>query len=538
MLAERIAPEVEAEEPWKALPGSQDQFVGFKAHHLLFTGSRGPGKTDAQLFRFRRHVAQGYGRFWRGIIFDREYKNLDDLISKSKRWFPLYDDGAKFLSANSDLKWVWPTGEELLFRAAKTPKDYWNYHGQEFPFIGWNELCKYPTDELYEMMMSCNRASYTPDKDGFIATELTDAKGQPLRNAQGLLIGTRADKKVGLPDPIPLEVVSTTNPYGPGHNWVKRRFITPAPFGRKLSVKTKVYSPAKKEDVIVERTQVTFFGSYRENPYLAPEYVATIQSIKDKNKRKAWLGGSWDIVAGGAIDDVWEPSKQIVPRFVIPENWHIDRAMDWGSTHPCAIGWFAVANGEEVELLPGTEYQGSNKFTPRAGSIIMFDELYLSESIGSNVGLKWGATKVAEHVKQREIDLLETGWILKTPSPGPADNQIFDVRESSTETIAKLMEKVKIYWERSDKAAGSRKMGLQLMRDRFEAVQMGTEQPGLYITNNCRATIDLVPTLPRDEKDMDDVDTTSEDHLYDLIRYRVLKGARRLARKINVTWPT
>ncbi len=528
-------------EPWKPLPGSQAQFVGYEADHLLYTGSRGPGKTDAQLFRFKRWVGQGYGRFWRGIIFDREYKNLDDIIAKSKRWFPEYEDGAKFLSSNSDLKWVWPGGEELLFRVAKETRDYWKYHGQEFPFIGWNELCKYPSHDLYEMMMSCNRASYTPEKDGFLNSPLRDRSGNPIVSKDGLPVGpvttvklVNGDRKAvtenRIPDPIPLEVVSTTNPYGPGHNWVKRRFITPVPMGRKLVVTTKVYDPAKKEDVEVSRSQVTFFGSYRENPYLSPKYIATIASIKDKNKRKAWLGGSWDIVAGGAIDDVWSKEKQVVPRFVVPRNWYMDRVLDWGSSHPCAVGWFALANGETVKLLDGRD------FTPRAGSLIMFDELYLTEGIGTNIGLKWGAGRVAKAVKEKEVNALQRGWILSTPRPGPADNQIFDVRESSTETIAKLMEAEKIRWERSDKAAGTRVIGLQLMRDRLEAVQDDLEKPGLYIMDNCRATIDLLPTMPRDEKDIDDVDTAAEDHLYDVVRYRVLKGSSRAATKLDVTW--
>jgi len=85
---------------------------------------------------FRQFVGRGYGAFWRGIIFDLEYKNLDDIISKSKRLFPKFNDGAKFLSSNSDLKWVWPDGEELLFRHMKKESDYDQYHGHEYAYIG------------------------------------------------------------------------------------------------------------------------------------------------------------------------------------------------------------------------------------------------------------------------------------------------------------------------------------------------------------------------------------------------------------------
>ena len=101
---------------WEPLKGSQALLMSCPCNHILYEGTRGPGKTDAQIMFFRKHVGLGYGRFWRGVIFDREYKNLDDLISKSLRWFPQFGDGARFLSSRSDYKWVWPTGEELLFR--------------------------------------------------------------------------------------------------------------------------------------------------------------------------------------------------------------------------------------------------------------------------------------------------------------------------------------------------------------------------------------------------------------------------------------
>lgn len=524
-------PEPIIEYPWVALPGSQDDFYSYDADHLLYTGTRGPGKTDAQLMRFRRRVNRGYGQFWRGIIFDKEYKNLEDIISKSQRWFPQFNDGAKFLSSNSDLKWIWPTGEELLFRHIAKAADYWKYHGHEYPFIGWNELCKFASNELYEAMMSCNRSSYVPEKDGFI-NGAVDRFGKPITNSQGRQLGYNLDGKLGLPPPIPLEVVSTTNPYGPGHNWVKRQFITPAPLGTPIDTKTTVFDPRQQKKVEVVKRQITFVGSYRENPYLSPQYIATISSIKDKNKRKAWLGGSWDIVAGGAIDDVWDASIHAIDRFVIPHSWHIDRALDWGSSHPASVGWFAEANGEEAMLIDG------HKWCPPKGTIIQIGELYLSEGIGTNIGKKYSASKVAELIVEYELQLYTEGWILKRPWPGPADNQIRDVRESDVETIEQKMAAKDVRWQPSDKSPGSRKIGLQLLRDRLEAAIEKPELPAIYFMRNCRATLDLLPTMPRDEKNIDDVDTDAEDHVYDMIRYRVLKGANRSATKIKVSFGT
>jgi len=48
------------------------------------------------------------------------------------------------------------------------------------------------------------------------------------------------------------------------------------------------------------------------------------------------------------------------------------------------------------------------------------------------------------------------------------------------------------------------------------------DSPGLFIFNNCLQWKRTVPPLQRDEKDMDDVDTDQEDHIWDETRYRVL----------------
>lgn len=469
---------------------------------------------------FRKHVGLGYGKFWRGIIFDREYKMLDDLVSKSKRWFYEFGDGAVWLTAKSDYLWRWPTGEELYIRAIDAVKDYWLFHGQEFPFIGWNELCKYPTAELYNMMMSCNRSSFTPEKD--------TPRGRLTRTTGEVIY----DREAGiLCKPIPLRVFSTTNPYGPGHNWVKRRFITPAPYGVPIKREAEVFNPATKKNEIVTKTQVTLFGSWRENIYLSPEYVMELQDIEDENMRKAWEHGDWDIVAGGAIDDLWRPHVHIKPRFKIPKGIYVDRVFDWGSTHPFHVGWWAETNGEEFELSDGS------KFCPPPGSLILIHEWYGAKEIGTNKGLKLSATAVAQGIVEREIELMENGWVAEQPSYGPADNQIRNVNELGTATIEKRMEDEGVLWEPSDKSSGSRKIGLQLFRDRLSASLNG-EGEGVYFMDHCRASIDILPSLPRDPDKLDDIDTKAEDHPWDSTRYRVLKGVDRYVHKLDFRFAT
>lgn len=540
---------------WHAIEGtSQVTALSAPVNSLLLTGGRGWGKTETQLQRFASRVGMGYGTHWRGIIFDREYKNLDDLVVKSKRMF-LADSSrpARWLSSNSDYKWVWDTGEELLFRAAKTVDDYWNYHGQEYPFVGWNELTKYANNKLYLKMFSVNRSGFdsvehtprftgqVPDRSNMPDFEVWNyavdrnngAKLYHHHEGRPFAVGDYITPDGRPLPPMPLEMVSTTNPYGAGHNWVKQEFIDPAPYGKVVRKTRVIFNPKTKQDEEVTRTQVALFGTFRENPYLSPQYIMGLYEETDENIIKAWISGDWDIVAGGALDDKWKKHIHVVPRFKVPRGWMLDRAFDWGSTHPFSVGWFCEANGEEI-TIEGAGLGQVRTICPAKGTIIQIAELY-GGKVGTNTGCKWGAKDIAKAILEVERELERDGWIVGKVYPGPADNQIAEVREATTDTIEKMMADKGVIWEKSDKGPGSRINGLQLVRDRLEN-SVRREGPGLLFMQNCVASIATIPVLPRDDKKPDDVDTTAEDHAYDMLRYRILKGNNRFATVIQVNF--
>lgn len=520
---------------WSPLPGSQTLAMSCPANVIVYHGSRGPGKTDAQLLRFRRYVGLGYGRHLRGVIFDRQYKNLDDLVSKSMRWFPEFKDGARFLSSKSDYKWVWPTGEELMFRTARQDSDYWAYHGQEFPFIGWNELTKYPTDTLFEALMSCNRSSFRPeDYPMWYDGQIYDKLGKMI-----LCDEHDRNARLHLLPKIPLEIFATCNPFGPGHNWVKKRFIDASKPGELLQLTTNVFNPQKqiREDIVKLQTHI--FGTYRENKFLSPEYVAELEKIKDPNKRKAWLGGDWDVVSGGMFDDVWDRDTHILVPFTIPFNWRIDRSFDYGSSKPFSVGWWAESDGSDVQLR-----DGSWMSTVR-GDLFRIAEWYGSTG-SANQGLRMLAPKISEGIVERELRM----GIHNRVEPGPADNAIWTV-DNGNSIAADMAKPVviagRIYpgveWTRSDKSPGSRIAGWEKVRVALDDAKTQTwldersqttmrvprDKPGLFCFNNCKHFIELFPNLPRDEVIPDDVDTDAEDHIGDEVRYRVLSsniGAR------------
>jgi len=131
-----------------------------------------------------------------------------------------------------------------------------------------------------------------------------------------------------------------------------------------------------------------------------------------------------------------------------------------------------------------------------------------------NEGLRMTANNVANGIVEREKAM---GLKFR---PGPADSAIYAVTDDIS--IGQNMEKAGVRWVPADKKPGSRKNGWELIRGRMEAVIEGYDKPGIYVTENCRDFIRTVPTLPRDERDLDDIDTEAEDHIADETRYRCL----------------
>jgi hypothetical protein len=298
---------------------------------------------------------------------------------------------------------------------------------------------------------------------------------------------------------MPRKLRATANPYGAGHNWVKSRFVDIGPPGTVVREKGK--------------PRVRVHGNIYENKYLIendPEYIKTIENISDPNKRRAWLHGDWDIVAGGAVDDVWDRNVHVIKPFAIPENWRIDRSFDWGSSKPFSVGWWAEASGEEVTLADGSTW------SPPKGTLFRIHEYY-GWNGEPNQGCKKLAVEIAEEIKKIEK---RNGF--KNVKPGPADSSIFDAENGVC--IADDMKKRGVKWTKADKSPGSRVNGLEALRKMLKAgLKRPMEEPGLFVFDTCTHFIRTVPVLPRDAKKPDDVDTDAEDHVYDEARYRCMQ---------------
>lgn len=465
---------VERAAAWAPQPGAQEAFLACPVFECLLTGPRGGGKTDTLLMDFGQHVGQGWGQEWRGILFRQTFPQLADVIVKSKKWFSIIWPGAKFNEQKST--WNWPTGESLRFSFMAKPDDYWNYHGHSYPWIAWEELTTWPDSQCFLRMMACSRSS------------------KPL---------------------MPRKYRATTNPYGPGHNWVKARYRLPVPLGMSVG---KVIDNSLTRDGQLEPPRVAINLDIYENRVLLladPGYVAKIRAAaSNPSQLAAWLYGSWDITSGGMFDDLWDPRVHVVPNLPLdslPRGWRVDRSYDHGQSKPFSVGWWAESNGEPLMV-------GGRLLGPVKGDLFRVAEWY-GWNGQPNEGLRMMAREVGDGIRDRERD-----WAMGHVLTGPADSSIFDQFEPG-KSVAGDMEKAGVRWNRADKGPGSRKQGWEQTRKLLKAALPGSEgvreAPGLFICERCTQFLRTVPVLPRDEKDPDDVDTEAEDHVGDEVRYRV-----------------
>ena len=461
------------------LPGSQTLFLECPIYEALYEGTRGPGKTITLIMDFCREIGKGYGRAWRGILFRREYKDLDDVVKKIEEFFPQVfgEEGAdswRLLRAKSEYRVQWATGEALLLRAGEDEDAYKTFHGHEYPWIGFEELTQWEDDGLFLKMQSCSRSS-TP--------------GMPCR------------------------VRATTNPYGVGHNWVKKRYQLPKKAGSVLR------EPGQMPRVAIK-------GHLAENFLLlhaTPNYAITIKNAaRSAGEAKAWIEGDWDVTAGGMIDDLWDSDIHVLPSIpaaLIPGGWSITRAYDHGQSKPFATGWFLESNGEPL-VMPDGAHIGRVR-----GDIILWHEWY-GTSGNTNEGLRLSPKRIAQGIIDREEDWGVRQGQNSMVQAGPADTEIFTPNTAKdNKSPADDMEAIGVFWEPADKSKGSRKRGWSELRSLLSAAKPGKdgtrEDPGFFVTEDCKHWLELCPPMPRSPSDPDEVSDKYEDHHADMTRYRI-----------------
>ena len=293
---------------------------------------------------------------------------------------------------------------------------------------------------------------------------------------------------------LPIFMRATTNPGGRGHHWVKKMFIDPAPYGQKFDATDIETGEALKYPAGHEKAGRSLFkrrfipARLSDNPYLAEQgdYEAMLLSLPEQQRRQL-LDGDWDIKEGAAFTE-FDRSIHTVEPFRIPSNWVKFRACDYGYGSKSGVLWFAVSPSEQL---------------------IVYRELYVSKVL---------ATDLADMILEAEAGDGNIKY-------GVLDSSLWHKRGDTGPSLAEQMIMKGCRFRPSDRSKGSRVSGKNEIHRRLQ-IDEHTEEPRLVFFNNCTNITSQLPALPIDKKNPEDIDTHSEDHLYDALRYGIMSRPR------------
>lgn len=425
---------------WRPSPGPQTALITCPVFEVFFGGARGGGKSDAILGDWLAHAGR-YGESASGLVVRRELVQLYDLIERSRQLYtPL---GFKF----TDNVWRAPNGARLRFAYLERDQDADAYQGHSYTRLYPEELGTFPRAAPILKL---------------IAT---------LRSGRGVPVGMRA----------------TGNPGGPGHQWVKARYIDPAPMGWKILTEEFI-NPFTNEKV--SRDRVFIPSKLSDNPFLGADYVAGLYQSGPPELVRAWLHGDWSVIAGAYFPE-FDPTKHVISPFEIPEHWSRIRGGDWGSAKPFCILWAAVSDGS-IENIP-------------RGALVFYREWYGWNGT-PNEGCHMTAPEVGEGIKK-----LEAGEKMADTVLDPAG-----FTQDGGPSIAERMD---VVWRRADNARVARLGhigGWDQVRSRLKGDERG---PQVFFFSTCTHLIRTLPALQHDPHKPEDVQTDSEDHAPDTCRY-------------------
>lgn len=435
---------------FKPNPGPQTLFFAAEEQEVLYGGAAGGGKSYALIADPMRYFEN---KHFRGLILRRTNDELRELIWKSQELYPqIWKDA---IWREKDKEWRFPSGARLWMTYLERDEDVMRYHGQAFTYIGIDELTQYATPFAWNFMRS------------------------RLRDASSTL---------------PLFMRATSNPGGPGHGWVKRMFVDPAPKGEAFwatdveTGETLAFPkdhPTKANQPLFKRRFIP--ARVSDNPYIWNDgnYEANLMALPE-GQRKQLLLGDWSVSDGAAFSEFREHIHTCKP-FKIPEGWRKFRSCDFGYSTFSAVHWYAIDPNN---------------------TLYVYRELYVSKKTGRDL---------AKLVLEAEEEKVTYGVL---------DSSVWAMRGQTGPSIAEEMISLGCNWRPSDRTPGSRIAGKNRLHELLK-VDDTYFKPGIIFFNTCRQIISDLPMIPMDPKGSEDIDDRyTSDHAYDSIRYGIMSRPR------------
>lgn len=270
---------------WKPHPGPQTRFLASASFEALYGGAAGGGKSQALVFGA---LAQLRTPRYHALILRRTFPELQELIDLSLATFPQV--GGTWNEQKK--RWTWPGGQVVEFGYCESYKDVLQYQGDAFQYVGWDELGQIAEERIWLYLKSRVRKTHPAQR---------------------------------------LEMRASANPGGPGHYWLKARFVDCCP-------------PDGSPVTIAGETRAFFPALLQDNPTLVandPGYAERLKDLPELEYR--WLGlGDWSAGGGLAFPELGDLAPYLMkPRLFIPDYWTVWAGFDWGYNHPYACCLFA-----------------------------------------------------------------------------------------------------------------------------------------------------------------------------------------------------
>lgn len=460
-----------------------------KVDEILYGGAAGGGKSRwlrAEMFQACMAVPG-----MRAIIFRRTFADLarsviDPLLEEIPTQLGKYNRG--------DHMWRFNNGSVLELGHLRNEADLLKYQGAEYQLVGFEELTHF-TENQYTYMQSRLRAA-----------------GKVKERMEELGLRTRT--------------ISTANPGGPGHHFVKARFVDPAPAHKVFKMAASLEDPNPG-------TRCYIPARVTDNPSIDTSYVDRLNALPD-NLRRALRDGDWDVLDGVRFAQ-WRESLHVVEPDISPMDlitYPRVVAVDYGFGAPFAALWIAkLPNGvnlvyrelyaknltatQQAELILKSEMPGErNEANPIP--VVVDPSMWRRNEGGSgaHMGDKWAPqVGTPAHDYQRAFGQRPVpAYNARVPGWARID-ELLRIHTIETKATKK--------WESAD-----------YVEDALDAPQ---GYPHLQVYNTCRDLVRTLPALPRDKKNPEDLDTSMEDHLADALRYgcMFLAGHQYRAAKLS-----
>ena len=437
---------------WRPQAGPQKALIDCPIPEIFFGGARGGGKTDGVLGKWAMKEKR-YGASFNAIMFRRTTVSSEDAIERSRQLYtPL---GGKF--NGTKLIWRMPNGGKISFAYLDSVSDAAEYQGRNVTDVWIEEAGQYPDSDPIDRLFGV------------------------MRSADG----------------VPVQIILTANPGGPGQQWIRERYkLVPFPRGPKI-IERDVDGEIHKMAVIPSRIT--------DNRILLnsdPGYLTRLRMVGGAALVKAWLDGDWSAIEGAFFDE-WSEDRHVIQPFEIPSHWLRFRSGDWGSAKPFSIGWWAVASDDYPHPLTG-------QIIPR-GAMVRYNEWYGCVDGKTNTGLKLTAEQVGKGIRQRDGDDVVFVYSVLDPAAFAQDGG---------PSIAERLYMTGCTFRAADNKRVSQRGamgGWDIMRQRLRGDDDGRAM--IYCFSTCRASIRTIPVLQHDEKKPEDLDTDMEDHAADEWRY-------------------